>query len=604
MAPALLLLQNISLTLGGKPLLNDASLLVSPGEKLCLVGRNGSGKSTLLKIAAGLVEPDGGTCFTQPGTRISYLVQEPDLSLYSTTRAYVESGLRPSDDLHRAAALLKQLGLSGEEAPARLSGGEVRRAAIARALAPEPDVLLLDEPTNHLDLPAIEWLEDELKSCRSALVIVSHDRMFLNNLAERTVWLDRGRTHLLGRGFSDFEAWRDSLLEEEERAEHKFDRKIAAEEHWLRYGVTARRKRNQKRLDGLAEMRAEQRQRLASAKLKLEAAEAEIYGTLVIEAKRVTKSFGERAIVKNFSTRILRGDRLGLVGANGTGKTTLIRLLTKTLTPDQGFIRHGANVFMAALDQDRASLNNGTILKDALTGGGSDFIEINGKRRHVIGYMKDFLFGPEQARTPIERLSGGERGRLILARALARSSNLLVLDEPTNDLDLETLDLLQELLASYKGTLLIVSHDRDFLDRVATSVLVAEKKGSWIEYTGGYSDMVKQRGTGIGALTPSSAPEQPSKKPTAARQQQQKTAAKRRLNFKEKLALASLPARIEELHSLKEKLHALLCDEELYARDSAKFAKATAALAKAETELLEAEEEWLRLELLQDEMWG
>jgi ABC transport system ATP-binding/permease protein len=603
MAPPLLLLQNISLTLGGKPLLNDASLSVSPGEKLCLVGRNGSGKSMLLKIAAGLLEPDGGTCFTQPGTKICYLAQEPDLSLYSTTRGYVESGLRPGDGLHRAAALLKQLGLSGEEAPARLSGGEARRAAIVRALAPEPDVLLLDEPTNHLDLPAIEWLQAELEACQSALVIVSHDRMFQNNLAERTVWLDRGRTRLLGRGFSEFEAWRDSLLEEEERAEHKFDRKIAAEEHWLRYGVTARRKRNQMRLEGLAAMRAEQRQRLASANLKLEAAEADVSATLVIEAKRVTKSFGERAIVENFSTRILRGDRLGLVGANGAGKTTLIRLLTKTVAPDQGFVRHGANVFMAALDQDRASLGNGTILKDALTGGSSDFIEINGERRHVIGYMKDFLFGPEQARTPIERLSGGERGRLILARALARPSNLLVLDEPTNDLDLETLDLLQELLASYKGTLLIVSHDRDFLDRVATSVLVAEGEGSWIEYAGGYSDMVKQRGAGIGAPTPSSARVQ-TKKPAGARQQRQKTAAKRRLNFKEKLALASLPTRIEELHSLKEKLHALLCDAELYARDPTKFAKATAALAKAEMELLEAEEEWLRLELLQDEMGG
>jgi ABC transport system ATP-binding/permease protein len=423
----------------------------------------------------------------------------------------------------------------------------------------------------------------------------------LNNLAERTVWLDRGRTRLFGRGFSQFEEWRDASLEEEERAEHKFDRKIAAEEDWLRYGVTARRKRNQRRLEGLAAMRVERRQRLASTRLKLEAAEADSSGRLVIEAKRVTKAFGAHTIVKNFSLRVLRGDRLGIVGANGAGKTTLIRLLTGSLAPSQGTVRHGANVFMAALDQDRASLDDAAVLKDALTGGGSDFIEINGERRHVIGYMKDFLFSPEQARTPVERLSGGERGRLLLARALANPSNLLVLDEPTNDLDLETLDLLQELLASYKGTLLIVSHDRDFLDRVATSVLVAEGEGSWIEYAGGYSDMVVQRGAGIGVALPSSAPEQTKTKPTAGRRQQPMSPPKRRLNYNEKHALAALPARIEALHSLKEKLLALLGDAGLYGRDPAKFAKATAALSKAEAELMEAEEQWLRLEMLREE---
>jgi ABC transport system ATP-binding/permease protein len=601
MAPPFLLLQNISLTLGGKPLLEEASLSVLPGEKLCLIGRNGSGKSTLLKIAAGLIEPDGGTRFAKPGTILCYLPQEPDLSARSTTRGYVESALSPDGAPHRAAALLKQIGLNGEEEPARLSGGEARRAALVRALAPEPDVLLLDEPTNHLDLPAIEWLEAELKACRAALVIVSHDRMFLNNLTERTVWLDRGRTRLFGRGFSQFEEWRDALLEKEECAKHKFDRKIAAEEDWLRYGVTARRKRNQKRLEGLEAMRAERRQRIASTKLKLEAAEADISGRLVIEAKKATKAFGARAIVKNFSIRILRGDRLGIVGANGAGKTTLIRLLTGSLAPDQGAVRHGANVFMAALDQDRASLGGATVLKDALTGGGSDFIEINGERRHVIRYMKDFLFDPEQAHTPVERLSGGERGRLMLARALARPSNLLVLDEPTNDLDLETLDLLQELLATYNGTLLIVSHDRDFLDRVATSVLVAEGAGWWIEYAGGYSNMLNQRGAGIGGPLPSSVLESTKTKPAPARAQQPKSPAKRRLNFNEQHALATLPGRIEALHSLKEKLHALLGDAGLYARDPAKFAKATTALSKAEAELLEAEEEWLRLEMLREE---
>jgi ABC transport system ATP-binding/permease protein len=604
MAPPLLSLQNIALAVAGKPLLEEASFSLSAGEKICLVGRNGCGKSTLLKIAAGLIEPDNGLRFLQPGARLCYLPQEPDLSGHAATGAYVEAGLRPDEPLHGAAILLTQLGLTGTEKPARLSGGEARRAALARALAPKPDVLLLDEPTNHLDLPAIEWLEAELKASPAAMIIVSHDRMFLNHLAERTVWLDSGRTRSLGRPFSQFEEWRDALLEEEERARHKLDRKIAAEEDWLRYGVTARRKRNQRRLESLAEMRAQRRRRIASAELKMETAEAEVSGKLVIEARRISKSFGGPPVIKDFSIRILRGDRIGIVGANGSGKTTLIRLLTGTLAPDQGAARQGANVLVAALDQDRASLGDAAVLKDVLTGGGSDYLEINGERKHVISYMRDFLFRPEQARTPVARLSGGERGRLMLARALARLSNLLVLDEPTNDLDLETLDLLQEMLASYKGTLLIVSHDRDFLDRVATSVLVAEGGGNWIEYAGGYSDMVKQRGAGVGAPLTSPAPVQPKTKPAAVRRPQAKPAPKRRLNFMEQQALAALPARIEELRALKEKLEALLGDTGLYACDPHKFAKATAALAKSEVELMDAEEEWLRLALLREEAEG
>jgi len=603
MAPPLLSLQNIALTLGGKPLLEEASLSVSPGEKICLVGRNGCGKSTLLKIAAGLIEPDNGTRFAQPGARLCYLPQEPDLGGHSTIRTYVETGLRPGEASHHAAALLTQLGLTGTEEAERLSGGEARRAALARALAPKPDVLLLDEPTNHLDLPAIEWLETELKASPSAMIIVSHDRMFLNTLAKRTVWLDCGRTRHFGCGFSQFEAWRDAVLEEEERAGHKFDRKIAAEEDWLRYGVTARRKRNQRRLEGLAAMRAERRQRIPSASLKMEAAEADISGKLVVESRRITKSYGGRPIVKDLSIRILRGDRIGIVGANGTGKTTLLRLLTGMLAPDQGTVRPGTNVIMAALDQDRASLGSDAVLKNVLTGGGSDYLDINGERKHVMGYMRDFLFRPEQARTPVARLSGGERGRLMLARALARPSNLLVLDEPTNDLDLETLDLLQEMLASYKGTLLVVSHDRDFLDRVATSVLVAEGEGRWIEYAGGYSDMVKQRGPRAGAQQRSPARIEAETKP-AVRQPRPKPAAKRRLNFNEQHTLARLPARIEELRALKEKLAAMLGDASLFARDPQKFEKATAAFAKAEAELTEAEEEWLRLALLREETEG
>jgi ATP-binding cassette subfamily F protein uup len=605
MAPPLLLLQNISLTLGGRPLLEAADLSVSAGERLCLVGRNGSGKSTLLKIAAGLIEADGGSRFMQPDASVRYLPQEPDLSAFPTAFAYVEAGLGPTDDPYRARSLLNELGLNGEENPANLSGGEARRAALARVMAPEPDILLLDEPTNHLDLPAIEWLEAELKGLRSALVIISHDRRFLQNLSRSTVWLDRGRTRALSRGFSDFEAWRDQELEEEERQQHKVDRKIVAEEHWLRYGVTARRKRNQKRLAGLAAMRSERRQRQgATGEVKLVASEGKVSGKLVIEAEAISKSFGERVIISGFSARLLRGDAMGVIGANGAGKTTLINVLTGVLAPDSGTIRLGANIQMATLDQGRASLDAQTVLKDALTGGGSDFVEINGERKHVIGYMKDFLFGPEQARTPIGRLSGGERGRLMLARALARPSNLLVLDEPTNDLDLETLDLLQEMLSEYKGTLLIVSHDRDFLDRVAGSVLLAEGAGHWVEYAGGYSDMVAQRGAGVGTAPVNSARPPGRPKALPSTRAEKPPVAKPRLSFKEKHALETLPARMDLLRKQMAKLKPSLDDPGLYTRDPAKFTRVSAAFAKAEAELALAEEDWLALEIRREEVEG
>jgi ATP-binding cassette subfamily F protein uup len=604
MPPPLLLLQDISLTFSGKPLLEGAELSVSAGERLCLVGRNGSGKSTLLKIAAGAIAPDAGTRFLQPNTSVRYLPQEPDLSGFATVLAYVEAGLGPADDPFRARYLLEQLGLTGAEDPARLSGGEARRAALARVLSPRPDILLLDEPTNHLDLPAIEWLERELGALRSALVLVSHDRRFLQNLSRATVWLDRGRTRRLERGFADFEAWRDKLLEEEERDRVKLDRQIADEEHWLRYGVTARRKRNVGRLARLAALRRDFREaRRPLGNVRFDVSEARLSGRLVIEAEHVSKAYGSRRIVNDFSIRILRGDRLAIVGANGAGKTTLLDLLTGRLAPDSGSVRLGANVEMATLDQDRTALDPQTTLAQALTGGAGDFVEINGERRHVVGYIRDFLFAPEQARTPVVRLSGGERGRLMLARALSLPSNLLVLDEPTNDLDLETLDLLQEMVADYPGTVLVVSHDRDFLDRVATSVLVAEGEGKWIEYAGGYSDMVGQRGFGIG--TP--APQKPAPAPKEARPAPATAPAparKGRLSFKQKQALATLPARIEELRAQKSRLQRKLDDVSLYARDPAAFRAVSVAFAKAEAELAAAEEQWLELEILREAIEG
>ncbi len=603
MAPPLLILRDIELTIGGKPLLEGAEISVSPGDKLALVGRNGSGKSTLLKIAAGELEFDKGERFFQPDATVRYLPQEPDLSGFSTVLAYVEHGLGPNDDPYRARYLLEQLGLTGDENPANLSGGEARRAAISRALAPEPDVLLLDEPTNHLDLPAIEWLESEIAGMRSAVVLISHDRRFLQDLTRATVWLDRGRTRRLEKGFGEFEAWRDEVLEQEERDHHKLERRIANEEHWVRYGVTGRRKRNVGRMERLRGLRNEFREaRRVAGDVKISVAEGKVSGKLVIEADQVTKAYGARVIVNDFSIRVLRGDRLGIVGRNGAGKTTLINLLTGALEPDSGHVRLGANLELASLDQKRIALKDDMTLKDTLTGGGGDWVEINGEKKHVIGYMRDFLFGPEQARTPVSRLSGGERARLLLARALSLPSNLLVLDEPTNDLDLETLDLLEEMIADYPGTVIVVSHDRDFLDRVATSVIVAEEEGVWREYAGGYSDMVSQRGFGVsGAPAPAKAEgsrKQRALAPTAGGEQ------KRKLSFKQKHALETIPGKIETLRAARDKLQAILADPALYARDPAGYQKATKTLAESEAGIARLEEEWLELELLREEMEG
>jgi ATP-binding cassette subfamily F protein uup len=599
MAPPLITLQNIRLTLGTTALLDGAEISVSPGEKLCLVGRNGSGKSTLLKIAAGLLPSDAGTRFVQPGATVRYLPQEPDLSGFATTRAYVDAGLGPGDDPYRATYLLDQLGLTGEEDPAVLSGGEARRAALARTLAPSPDILLLDEPTNHLDLPAIAWLESELASLRSAMVLISHDRRLLESLSRAIVWLDRGATRRIDRGFAHFEAWRDEVLEQEERDRHKLGRKLAMEEDWLRYGVTARRKRNVKRLAGLHELRAQRRQQRGAAGggLKLAAADADLSGRLIAVADDVTLSYGDRPIVRNLTTRILRGDRVGIVGPNGAGKTTLLSLLTGKLAPDSGAIQLGSALQMVALDQRRESLDPKATLADTLTGGRGDTVTVNGQQKHVIGYMKDFLFAPEQARTPVGVLSGGERGRLTLAVALARPSNLLVLDEPTNDLDLETLELLQELLADYPGTVLLVSHDRDFLDRVCTSVINAEGDGVWVDYAGGYSDMQTQRGAKPEAPAPAALANRTNKAPLA------KVAGSpaRKMSFKDKHALETLPAQMAALRENITKLQQRIADPGLYGRDPKAFERATASLATAEAELAQAEERWLELEIQREE---
>ena len=600
MAAPLLLLKDIAIRFGNTQLLDGAELSVGEAERLCLVGRNGSGKSTLLKIAAGLIEPDAGTRFAQPGAAIRYLPQEPSLAGFGTTRDYVEAGLGDGYDSNRTFYLLGHLGLTGEENPTTLSGGEARRAALARALAPEPDILLLDEPTNHLDLPAIEWLEEELSGLSSALVLISHDRRFLEDLSRATVWLDRGRTRRLENSFRHFENWRDETLAQEEIERHKIDRKIAMEEDWVRYGVSGRRKRNVGRLARLGALREDRREQLrVTGNVKLTASESEEGGTRVIEARNIAKSYCDRPIVRDFSVRILRGDRLGVVGANGAGKTTLLNMLTGTLKPDAGTVKIGVNVRMAKLDQNRVALDLDTMVGAVLTGGSGDIVHVGGEPRHVVSYLKDFLFTPAQVRTPVRVLSGGERARLLLAKVLAAPSNLLVLDEPTNDLDLETLDLLEEMLANYAGTVLVVSHDRDFLDRVATSVLMAEGDGQFVEYAGGYSDMLAQRGQGVEA---SDAMKPKAQKPSAPKQRRRSETPQRKLTFTDQHELKTLPARLAALEKDIAAFHLKLSDSAFYARDPKGFAATSAKLSEAQAVLDAAEARWLELEMLREEL--
>ncbi len=597
MAPALFL-KDITIRFGNTLLLDGAELSVSAGERLALVGRNGSGKSTLLKIAAGLIDADGGSRFAQPGATIRYLAQEPSLAGYATTRDYVEAGLAAGDDPARAYYLLGNLGLSGSEDPAHLSGGEARRAALARVLAPRPDILLLDEPTNHLDLPAIEWLEGELKAMRAALVLISHDRRFLENLSRAVVWLDRGRTRRMEQGFGAFEEWRDQVTEAEEIERHKQGRKIAQELDWLAHGRSGRRKRNQGRLARLNQLRQQRRQATrATGSVKMEAMEAAQSGTKVIDAKGVAKSFGDRHIIKGFTLRIHKGDRIGIVGPNGIGKSTLLKLLTGEMMPDTGNVKLGTGIEMARLDQHRDALNPDETLANTLTAGsGSDTIFVGGRPRHVTSYMQDFLFTPAQARTPVRILSGGERARLLLARLLAKPSNFLVLDEPTNDLDLETLDLLEEVVSDYPGTALVVSHDRDFLDRTVTQIIAAEGDGVFRIYAGGYSDMLAQRG--------SQKADEKAAAPAKAAVARAARASTAKMNFADTHALKTLPGQIEAAATRIAALQQELSDPALYARDPARFARLSAEMARLAAGRDADEERWLALEMQREALEG
>ena len=597
--PPLLTLSDIALTFGSTPLLESANLMVYPRERLCLVGRNGSGKSTLMKVAAGLVEQDKGDRFVKPGISWRYLPQEPDLSAFETSREYIADGLVGADDGGRIPYLLDALGLTGEEDPKVMSGGEMRRAALARTLAPDPDILMLDEPTNHLDLPAIEWLEEELSRSQSAILLISHDRRFLESLSRRTVWMDRGETRDLDKGFGAFEDWRDEFLEQEELERHKMERKVHREQHWVVHGVSGRRKRNVRRLKELGDLRKTiKNQRQVTGSASITVTEADTSSKQTVKMMDVSHSYGDRPIVKDLSLRINRGERLGLIGPNGAGKTTLLKLIMGEIEPTEGKIDLGLNLEPLVIDQKRESLNPDWTLKDALTDGANDTVIVGGNSVHVMRYMKDFLFLPEQARTPLHALSGGERGRLQLARGLRLPSNFLILDEPTNDLDLETLDLLQEMVANYNGTVIIVSHDRDFLDRTVTRTLAYEGPGDWQVYAGGYSDMIAQRGIGVEARK--------AKKDAVSKTKKESTSedkkSNNKLSYKHKFRLEKLPKEMDALETQIANYEKAISDPELYSKNPDEFAKVSKALETAQTNLSEAEEEWLELEMLKEEM--
>ena len=614
-APPLLTLQDIHLSFGGPPLLAGADLFVHERDRVALIGRNGSGKSTLMKIAAGLIPADEGDHFVQPGITVRYLEQDPDFTRFSSALEAVEDGLADGDLKFKAQLLLEQMGLTGKEDPKRLSGGEGRRVALARALAPDPDILLLDEPTNHLDLPTIDWLEETLRQNNAALVLISHDRRFLEGLTKRMVWLDRGTSRTLNRGFKAFEDWREEVLDAEEEAQHKLKKKIEAEEHWLRHGVSGRRKRNVRRLGQLQSLRTERVERRARRirDYKLNVGEGDVSGHRVILARNVTKRFGDRTIIQGFDTMIMRGDRVGLVGPNGAGKTTLLKMLTGEIKSDEGRIKLGTNLEIISLDQQRKLLDPRLSIYETLTEGQGEMLEIGDETRHVYGYMKDFLFPPNMARTPVSALSGGERGRLALAVAMTKRSNLLVLDEPTNDLDIETLDLLEEMVSAYEGTVLLVSHDRDFLDRAVSSVIapdpVAEAKGEvgvWAEYAGGYSDMRAQQEAALAQLTRRPERETETGKQVSSNKKPTSKPAnkptKAKLSYKDQYALDTLPKTIEKLEAEIDKLEAALAAPDAYAKDAAKFQATADRLAAAKAERDAAEEQWLELEMKREEI--
>ncbi|APE29058.1 ABC-F family ATP-binding cassette domain-containing protein [Aurantiacibacter gangjinensis] len=598
--PPILSWEGLGLQQGGRWLFGDPAngdgldLHIGPRDRLALIGRNGAGKTTLLKLITGEIEADRGLRKQKPHTNIVWLEQEPVFDGFATLMDYALSGENPPPE-YSVESIAGQLGIDMTTPAAGASGGERRRAAIARALALDPDLLLLDEPTNHLDLSAIDWLEDWLTRYKGAFIVISHDRTFLKRLTRSTLWLDRGALRRKDVGFGGYEAWEEQVYAEEARAAEKLDAKLKIEAHWLERGVTARRKRNMGRLEKLWEMRAARAAMISpggTAKLKL-ASDEDFKSKSVIVAEDIAKSYDGRTIIKPFSLRIQRGDRIGIVGANGAGKTTLLKMLTKEIEPDSGTVTHARTLSGVMIDQQRALLQPEMTVRQVLAEGG-DWVDVRGHRKHVQAYLKDFLFDPSLIDAKIGTFSGGERSRLLLAREFARTSNLLVLDEPTNDLDLETLDLLQEVIADYEGTVLIVSHDRDFLDRTVTVTLGLDGSGSVDIVAGGYEDWEAKRkkrparkaekDASAGA-EPALPPPPPPKDPT-------------KLSYKDQRDYEQLPARIEELEGLIAKGETALADPDLYARDPDRFARISKSLELARAEKDEAEERWLDLATL------
>lgn len=597
----LLQLSDIALTFGGDPVFDALDLSVQAGDRLALVGRNGSGKSTLMKVMAGLIEPDRGGCVAAPGVSVGYMEQDPDMAGFTTLGDYAVSGLEPGQDW-RVEAVAEGLKFDPSGAVATASGGERRRAALAKLMAEAPELMLLDEPTNHLDIEAIAWLEGELRQTRRAFVLISHDRAFLTALTRATLWVDRGQVRRQEAGFADFEAWRDKVWADEDLARHKLNRKIKAEARWAVEGISARRKRNMGRVRALADLRAErasQIRRQGAAALEMDAGPRS--GRKVITVEGLRKSYGGTPILRGLDLLLQRSDRLAIIGPNGVGKTSLIRLLLGQEAPDGGRVTHGANLTVAHFDQARAQLDPEASLWESLTGdpvigvkGNADQVMVRGTPRHVVGYLKDFLFDEAQARAPVRSLSGGEKARLLLARLMAQESNLLVLDEPTNDLDIETLDLLQDVLDGYDGTVILVSHDRDFIDRVATMTLAMEGQGRAVLYAGGWSDYRAQRPEECAAAPERKAVSKPA--PVAA----PKPTPAAGLSFTEQHRLDALPAEMERLAAEIGKLEELLSDADLFAREPVKFAKASEALVLRQGLLAAAEDEWLMLEEKRD----
>lgn len=596
--PPILTIKGARLSFGTNELFTNVELYINRGEKISLVGRNGCGKSTLLKVIARDIEPDAGEIFVQPGVKVSYMPQDPDFSGYATLREVVLSGLPEHErgQEYRADILIEQFDIRAAQSPEQSSGGERKKAALAKALINEPDILLLDEPTNHLDMPTIEKLEKIIADFRGAVILISHDRMFLSNTSRTTFWLDRGILRRNNKGFRYFEEWQEQVIDQEIIEQKYLNKKIEEETEWLHKGVTARRKRNQGRLRRLQQLRQERREQIRQiGSVKLEVEEGELRSKMVIEAKHVCKAFGDREIVKDFSTRIIKGNKIGIVGPNGAGKTTLIKLLTKRLEPDSGHVRIGKNLEEAYFDQNRLTLDPKKTLWKTLCNEG-DHIFVRGSYRHVVAYLKDFLFRPDQAQCPVSALSGGEKNRLMLAVALAQPSNFLVLDEPTNDLDMDTLDLLQEVLDEYEGTILLVSHDRDFIDRVVTSVIYMPGDGSVSEHAGSYSDLLEKLKSKIPAKKENKKEALPKKKETP-KSETKKTG---RLSYNQQRLLEILPGKISELEKQIGDTEAALSNSSLYTENPEKFDALTKQLEELKAELEKSENQWLEIEMLRE----